>query len=437
MKKRRNWLKLIFIIIFTGIALVIDWPGGVHFKFEPLKIDWKVDPDIKEGLDLQGGSRIVYQADLSKVEGDAKTDAMNSLRNVIESRINSFGVTEPLIQTSQLGGESRLTVEMPGISDVQEAMDLIGKTAQLEFKEIGNEEEGEPISTGLTGNLLKRAAQEYDQNGSPVVSLEFNSEGAKKFEEITERNIGKPVAIYLDDQIVSAPNVNEKISGGKAQISGGFSLKEAKNLAIQLNAGALPVPIKVIEQRTIGASLGQEAIEKSIFAGVVGLVLVALFMIFYYRLPGLLSVIALTLYTLFVLAIFKIFPGGGITLNLAGVAAFVLSIGMAVDANVLIFERMKEELRAGKNLMIAVEAGFNRAWTSIRDSNVSSIITALILFIFGSGTIRGFAVVLIIGVLVSMLTAINVTRTFLRITVRFGFLSKAWMYLGHPRGEGK
>lgn len=434
MKKKRNWIKLVFIFLLAGAALVLDWPGGVNFKFDPLKIDWKINPDVKQGLDLQGGSRIVYQADLSKVESGAKTDAMNSLRNVIESRVNSFGVAEPLIQTSQLGGESRLTVEMPGVKDVQEAMDLIGKTAQLEFKEMGQDGK-DFVSTGLTGNYLKKATQDYDQNGTPIVSLEFNSEGAQKFEEITGRNVGKPVAIYLDQEIISAPNVNEKISGGRAQISGGFDLKEAKNLAIQLNAGALPVPIKVIEQRTVGASLGQEAIKKSIFAGAVGLILIAVFMTLYYRLPGLLAVVSLAFYALLSLAVFKIFPGGGITLNLAGVAAFVLSVGMAVDANVLIFERMKEELQSGKSLAVAVEAGFNRAWTSIRDSNISSIITALILFLFGSGTIRGFAVILIIGVLISMFTAINVTRTFLRTVSKYSFFQKPSFYLGSQKGE--
>ncbi len=406
------------------------WPGkGLHLVFKPLKIDWKApDFKIKEGLDLQGGTHIVYSADLSKIEGDKKKEAMESLKKVIENRINAFGVSEPVIQTTKLGSEDRLVVELPGVKDVQEAMDLIGKTAELEFKEGVNDPTAMPEGFGLTGKELKKATQTFDQStNQPNVSIEFTDEGAKKFEEATGRNVGKPIYIFLDGQILSYPTVNEKISGGKAVISGEFDIKEAKNLAIQLNAGALPVSVKIIEQRTVGATLGQEAIKKSLFAGIIGVILVMLFMALYYRLPGILADIALVLYTIFVLALFKIF---GITVTLAGVAAFILSVGMAVDANVLIFERMKEELRKGKSLSGSVETGFKRAWTSIRDSNIASIITASVLFMFGSGIIRGFAVVLIVGVLVSMFTAVNVTKTLLRLVIKKKIFSKSWMYLG-------
>jgi len=434
-RKRRNWIKVVFILLLLAGALIVVWPGkGVAFKFQPLKIDWK-SPDfkIKEGLDLQGGTHIVYSADLSKIGEDKKKEAMESLKKVIENRINAFGVSEPVIQTTKLGTEDRLVVELPGVKDVQEAMDLIGKTAQLEFQEGGPK--GAPKSFGLTGKDLQKASQTYDQNtNKPNVSIEFTSEGAKKFEEATARNVGKPIYIFLDGKILSAPNVNEKISGGRAVITGEFDLKEAKNLAIQLNAGALPVPVKIIEQRTIGATLGQEAIKKSLFAGILGVVLVMLFMALYYRLPGIIADIALIFYIIFVLALFKIL---GITVTLAGVAAFILSVGMAVDANVLIFERMKEELKQGKSLMSAVEAGFSRAWTSIRDSNSASIITASILFLFGSGIIKGFAVVLIIGVLVSMFTAVNVTRTLMRMVIKKKIFSNPGLYVGGIKEKSK
>lgn len=433
MKKRRNWIKVVLIAALLIIAVIIDWPGGFKLQYKPLKIDWKAPHfSIKQGLDLQGGTSITYKADLSKTPGNQQADAMSSLQKVIENRINAFGVKEPVIQTTQVGSEHRLVVELPGVSDVQQAMDLIGKTAQLEFKTLGPT--GEPQSIGLTGKDLKQATQVYDPNtNQPEISIEFSGDGAKKFEQATAQNVGKPIYIFLDGQVVSAPKVNEKISGGKAVISGQFTLKEAKNLAIQLNAGALPVPINVIQQQTVGATLGQTAIKESLFAGIVGVILVIAFMALYYRLPGLIADIALLLYSVFVLAIFKMF---GVTLTLAGVAAFILSIGMAVDANVLIFERMKEELHTGKSLASAVEVGFKRAWTSIRDSNLASIITASILFAFGSGMIRGFAVVLIIGVLVSMFTAVNVSRTLLRIVVRRKIFARPAFFLGASK-EGK
>ncbi len=434
MKKRRNWIKVVFILALLLVAVVIDWPGGLKIQYKPWKIDVKAPHfSIKQGLDLQGGTSITYKADLSKTPGNQQADAMSSLQKVIENRINAFGVKEPVIQTTKVGSENRLVVELPGVSDVNEAMDLIGKTAQLDFKTLGPT--GQPQSIGLTGKDLSQATQVYDPNtNQPEVSITFNGDGAKKFEAATAANVGKPIYIFLDGQVISAPKVNEKIAGGKAVISGQFTLKDAKNLAIQLNAGALPVPISVIQQQTVGATLGQTAIKESLFAGIVGVLLVMLFMALYYRLPGVIADIALLLYSVFVLAIFKVF---GVTLTLAGVAAFILSIGMAVDANVLIFERMKEELHSGKSLASAVEVGFKRAWTSIRDSNLASIITATILFAFGSGMIRGFAVVLIIGVLTSMFTAVNVSRTLLRIVVKRKIFTKSALYLGAPKEADK
>ncbi len=414
--------------LLLAAAIIVDWPGkGIHIVFKPLHIDIK-SPDfkVKQGLDLQGGTSITYNADLSKTPANEKQNAMNSLRSVIENRVNAFGVTEPVIQTTKMGSQDQINVELPGVKDVNQAMDLIGKTAQLDFQELGPK--GAPVSFGLTGKDLQSASQTFDPNtNQPEVSIVFNSDGSKKFEEATAQNVGKPIYILLDGQVISAPKVNEKISGGRAVITGQFSVKEAKNLAIQLNAGALPVPIHIAQQQTVGATLGQQAIKESLFAGILGVILVMLFMALYYRLPGLVADVALVLYAIFVLAIFKVLA---ITLTLAGVAAFILSIGMAVDANVLIFERMKEELHYGKSLNAAVETGFKRAWTAIRDSNLASIITASILFLFGSGTIKGFAVVLIIGVLVSMFTAVNVTRTLLRIIIKRKFLISPKLYLG-------
>lgn len=281
------------------------------------------------------------------------------------------------------------------------------------------DQQPEFVNTGLGGQHLRRATVVFDPNtGEPQVSLLFNDDGKQLFAEITKKNLQKPVAIYLDGQPISIPTVQQEITTGEAIISGTFNLVEAKQLAARLTAGALPVPITLISQQNIGASLGQESIERSFVAGLLGLVLVALFMILYYRLPGLLAVIALGIYTLLVLAIFKLWP---VTLTLAGIAGFILSIGMAVDANVLIFERMKEELRRGKAPSLAVDQGFRRAWLSIRDSNVSSLITCAILAWFGTSLVQGFAITLAIGILVSMFSAITITRTFLRL------IAGAWM----------
>lgn len=505
---------------------------------------------FKLGLDLQGGTELIYEADVSKVPTSDRSSAVEGVRDVIERRVNAFGVSEPLVQTNKTGDHWRVIVELAGIKDVKEAIRQIGETPLLEFKEEsapqaltseqrkamdeynqkakekaqnilkmalipqadfsllaqqfsedpGSQSKGGDLDwfgkgkmikefeeraftlktneitknlvqspfgyhiikkiderinekrepeikashilirtkserdfvlekepwkyTGLSGKQLKRAEVQFDPNtGFPQIGLEFNDEGKKLFSEITTRNVGKPVAIFLDKAPISIPRVEEPIREGKAVITGDFDLKEAKVLAQRLNAGALPVPIALLGQQTVGATLGKESLDKSLKAGLIGLIIVALFLILYYRLPGLLAVLALGVYTILVLAIFKLWP---VTLTLAGIAGFILSIGMAVDANILIFERLKEELKWGRPLSIALEESFKRAWTSIRDSNVSSLITCAILIWFGTSIVKGFAITLAIGILISMFSAITVTRTFMRLVVGEWTVQRLW-----------
>jgi len=515
-----------FIFLLTIFAAMVVWPSapGWFGKFK-----------VHLGLDLQGGTHLVYQADVSAMEGDEKRDGVEALRDVIERRVNAYGVSEPVVQTNFSGDNYRIIVELAGVKDANEAIAIIDKTPHLEFKLQGEpvieevvegEEEideikvqaqeilaralaGEDFSTlateysedpgsamnggdlgfvvrdvfvpefdeaifdqlqsdeiaseliesqfgyhiikkidqrlndqgevevhsahilfqkanadlanivweesGLSGRDVAKAQLSFQQNTqAPIVLLSFNDKGKDLFGQITTENVGKPIAIFLDGELISSPVVNEPIKDGQAQISGSFTIPEAKELVKNLNLGALPVPIELIGQTTIGASLGEESVNKSLLAGLIGLAAAALFMLVFYRLPGLLSVIALAIYTVLALAIFEIIP---ITMTLAGVAGFILSIGMAVDANILIFERTKEELRKGKSLNTAIENGFIRAWASIRDSNISSIITCIILAWFGTSIIKGFAITLAIGILVSMFSAITLTRTFLRMIV--------------------
>lgn len=390
---------------------------------------------IKLGLDLQGGTELVLQTKMDKINAPDRDSALESARQVIERRVNLYGVSESVVQSSKLGQDRRILVELPGIKDASAAANLVGKTAELEFREIPPSAEdeasksGKPLilfakPTGLTGADLKKASVTFGgsqgQSG-PEVQIEFTDQGAKKFADITKRNVGRPVAIFLDNVLVSAPVVQQEIIGGNAVISGNFTTQTAKELSIQLNAGALPVPIEIIQQRTIGATLGIQSVQRSLVAGLIGITTVMLFMIFYYGIYGVLADLALIIYTLLVLAIFRtgLFLIPPITLTLAGIAGFILSIGMAVDANILTFERMKEEIRSGKTGKVTLEHGFARAWTSIRDSNVSSLITASILYIFGSSVVRGFALTLAIGVLVSMFSAVVITRTFMRLLPRF------------------
>lgn len=436
----KNIRMLVFIIFLTAIFGYIALPSTlpVHINFPFLKVNKDIpvpslnvtvgnfhiarsfEPSL--GLDLQGGAHIVFEADTSKLPQQDRDNAMESVKNTIERRVNLFGATEPVIQTAKVGDQRRVIVEIPGVTDVNQAIDIIGKTAQLSFWEEGNlppelaTQSAQAMfskQTNLTGSDLRRATVTYDsRTGEPQVSLEFNDDGRKKFADITSQNIQKRLAIFLDNQVVTAPVVQQTITDGNAVITGQFTVDEAKQLALELNAGALPVPIHVIEQRNVGATLGAESIHKSITAAIIGLIIVMLFMAIYYGIAGILADAALIIYTIITLGLFELIP---ITLTLAGIAGFILSIGMAVDANILIFERMKEEMRWGKKRNSAIEAGFQRAWTSIRDSNISSLITSAILFYFGSGIIRGFALTLAIGIVVSLFSAIFVTRTFLRL----------------------
>ena len=404
----------------TAVLLLVFGIGVGYFIYSSEQPGQSFN--FKYGLDLAGGTHLVYHADTSEVEAQNVSDAMNSLRDVIERRVNLFGVSEPLVQVEKGGvgseGDNRLIVELPGVTDIQQAIDAIGKTPTLDFRlaiQVGTTTQY--VTTGLTGQYLENAQLEFGNgnraaiSNTPVILLTFTSEGGEKFKDITQKNVGTALGIFLDNQMISDPVIQEAIPGGKATITGSFTPEVAREIVRNLNFGALPVPISLLSSQTVGASLGSEALAASVFAGLIGLLLVAVFLIVWYRLPGLIAVLALVLYSALSLAVFKLIP---VTLTVAGLAGFILSIGMAVDANILIFERTKEELRHGKGLHDAITEGFKRAWTSIRDSNLSSIITGVILFwMGGTALIKGFALVFVIGVLISMFTAITVTRTFL------------------------
>ena len=399
---------------------------------------WVSDYPFKLGLDLNGGSHLVYQAEVSSTTSDI-SGAMQSLRDVIEKRINTFGVSEPIVQTETAnigGGETvhKLIVEIPGVTDPKEAIALIGQTPQLEFRiERKNPDKIDPallasttLSTTtiagmidaryekatLNGRYLKKASIQFDQkSGKPQVGLEFDETGTEMFAKLTGENIGKVIGIFLDGTPISLPVVNDAIKDGKAIITGTFGVSEARDLARNLNYGALPVKVDLIGTQSIGASLGVDALNAAVLAGEWGFLIVALFLILWYRLPGVVAVISLAIYTVIMLAIFKLLP---VVLTSAGLAGLILSIGMAVDGNILIFERMHEELKKGLSLNDGIREGFSRAWLSIRDSNLSSIITAVILYTLAtSALVKGFALVFLIGVLVSMFTAITVSRTLL------------------------
>ncbi len=536
-KTRLIFLSIIVLAVLAGLIvypkLPDNFPGSSFFS--------KFKPNL--GLDLQGGAHLVYQADFSAIEVEDEKSSLQGVRDVIEKRVNAFGVAEPLVQ---LSGQNRIIIELAGVFDIQEAISRIGATPLLEFKELEEKEpSGEEIieinkyndeqktkaeeilnrlktgedfaqlaqefsedpgskdsegiidftsqevlaeeyanaifdklspgqlndevvktqfgyhiikkleergegdnkevksqhillmtqsleiqsewkNTQLSGKQLKSSNVLYrDTTGEVQVGLEFNDEGKDLFAEITERNIDKPLAIFLDGEPITIPTVNEKIIGGNAVITGSFNLIEAKELSQRLNAGALPVPINLISQQTVGASLGKISLEKSLLAGLVGLIILALFMIAYYRLQGVFAVLALAIYALISLSIFELIP---VTLTLSGIAGFILSIGMAVDANVLIFERTKEELRAGQALLPAIETGFKRAWPSIRDSNFSSLITCFILYSFGASMVKGFALTLGIGIFVSMFSALVITKNFLRLSAKEKIEKHLWLF---------
>lgn len=431
-------LSLIILILGSGIALfVFKSEPRLNKNFANASLFLKNHP-FRLGLDLSGGTHLIYKADISLVPAGQVGDSMNALRDVIERRINIFGVSEPVVQVQHggfvSGAGEQLIIDLPGVTDVKQAVEMIGQTPLLEFKveapkdakpkeiEATIDKNGQVVvppidlnakyaSTELTGRYLKNATLEFDNNTrEPKVSLQFDDTGTKLFAQITKDNIGKTVAIFLDGAPISIPVVREEISSGQAVISGSFTPTEAKQLVGRLNSGALPVPITLLSTQTIGAILGDNAVNAGVKATIIGFLLVALFLILLYRLPGLIATISLCIFIAIILALFKLMP---VTLTAAGIAGFIISIGIAVDANVLIFERVKEELRSGKTITDSISAGFSRAWFSIRDSNISNFITAIILFWFGTSLIKGFALTLGMGVIVSMFSAITVTRIFL------------------------
>lgn len=423
----------VFIMAFRAVVvLVLGALIGYFVYATTINQDSKYP--FRLGLDLAGGSHLIYEADVSSIAPGEVSDLMGVLRDVIERRVNIFGVSEPIVQVEEssfVSGDQkeRLVVELPGVSDVDEAIKEIGKTPLLEFKLVDQEvlaaqnatgtdaaEANLYIDTGLTGRYLERAELVFGQSGpgglsnEPIVSIRFNDAGATLFEDITRAHVGDQLAIFLDGDVVSSPRINEAIAGGKAIISGNFTPDEARGLVQNLNFGALPVPITLASTQTIGASLGAEILQKGVRAGAIGLVLVIIFMLIWYRLPGAVAGVALLMYTVIMLALFKLIP---VTLTAAGLAGFILSVGMAVDANVLVFERMKEEYQSGKMSREAAREGFRRAWNAIRDGNITSILSAVVLFWFGTSIVKGFALVFGIGVVVSMVTALLVTRTLL------------------------
>lgn len=448
-----------FIRAFRALVILIAVAGLAFWVYQNT-VQPEADKPFKLGLDLAGGSHLVYEADVSNIDNAEVPELMSVLRDVIERRVNVFGVSEPIVQVESSSFVTdepveRLVVELPGVSDVGEAVAEIGRTPLLEFKlydeelaaqqetlrnleslgesatgseaEIGNVsingENTEAISqrlpfkdTGLTGRYLETAALEFAGGNSgqlsnePLVSVRFTDEGADLFAEITRNNVNKQLGIFLDGDLLSAPNINEPITGGTAIISGGFTAEEARALAQNLSFGALPVPIELQSTQTIGASLGAEVLDKGVQAGVYGLGFVLLFIVLWYRLPGLVAGVALLSYVTIMLALFQLIP---VTLTAAGLAGFVLSLGMAVDANVLVFERMKEEYAKGTASREAANVGFARAWSAIRDGNITSLLSAIILFWFGTSLVKGFALVFGIGVIMSMFTALVITRTLL------------------------
>ena len=400
---RKGALLRFFVVIAAIIvvfATTIGWLAG----------------SIRQGLDLQGGTHIVMQAEDTE-QNKVTIEAVNQVINIMQKRINEMGLTEPIIQRE---GGNRIIIELPGEKDPQKAIETIGKTAVLEFKN----EEG---TVCLTGEDLKDAREQMGQGQSPVVALQFTDAGGEKFAELTSANIGRHIGIYLDGELLTNPVVNDAITGGSAVITGQRTLDEAKDLAILLRSGALPVKVSVMEVRTVGPSLGQDSKDKSVMAFTIGLSLVVMFMLVMYRMAGFLADVALLVYVLILLGILSALHA---TLTLPSIAGVILSIGMAVDANILIFERFKEEIAAGKILRLAIQAGFKRAFTTIFDANMTVIITSAILFFLGSGTVKGFAFTLGLGVAVSMFTAITVSRTLLMLLINASWIHNPWWFGG-------
>ena len=440
----RNVSLLIGVIILALAALWVDLPTnpGIHIHLGPINFDR--DIRVHQGLDLQGGMQVLLEAELPEGQ-EIEAGAMEAVKVIVKNRVDALGVAEPLVQSQ---GDRRIIVELPGVEDPELAIATIRETGLLEFIDAGNtfvppdtvvattlggavaptEEITEtatvtptvPVppeqiySTVMTGKELDTVNVSLDQYGKPEIQFALKPDGARIFADFTSRNVGKFLCIVLDKRVISCPRINSAIPDGSAVITGKFTLEEARSLAIQLKYGALPVPLRIETTRSVGPTLGQDSVQKSVRAGAIGLCAVLFFMLIYYRLPGFLAALALIIYALLNFALFKLIP---VTLTLPGITGFLLSTGMAVDANILIFERMKEELRWGRSLGAAINAGFDRAWTSIRDSNLSTIITCVILYWFGSNfgasVVRGFAITLFIGVVISMFTAVTVTRTFI------------------------
>lgn len=402
--RRHPGLYLTIIIIVAIAAALFVYPKNWGAKVLP----WRL------GLDLVGGTHLVYQIDLSKVAAADQDSVIQGLRDVIEKRVNLFGVSEPQVYIAQTGNSAQLDVDLAGVKNVTDAINQIGETPLLDFAEVEqNGSSTQYVPTNLTGQYITGAQLTFNQTtGAPQVQITFNSDGTKIFGEITAANVGKPLAIFLDNNLIEAPTVDEAITGGTALISGNFTVDSAKTLVERFNAGALPAPITLVNQQTVSATLGNNSLKNMIFAAILGTLLVILFMLFYYRLFGFFAACSLIIYIALTLGIFKLI---GITMSLSGIAGFVLTIGMAVDANILTFERIKEEQKRGLPRTSAVEEGFRRAWPSIRDSNTSTIITAVILYYFTSSFVQGFALTLLIGVIVSLFSAITTTRLFLRV----------------------
>ncbi len=453
--QRRYTGWLIPIVILAAAAVYVVVPGtGLNFTLGDFTINETFT--VHEGLDLQGGLQVLLEADVPDCAA-VNAEAMQAARTIVERRVNALGLTEPLVQQQ---GACRIVVELPGATDPEQAIDTLKQTGLLEFVPLGAQflDEGTEIATDcadpskvdcgaqdgaprptptpaasgtvtdtaatpdlpqyhtlMTGAAL-RDATVTTQNGQVVVAFTLTDEGARIFGDFTSAHVGEALAIVLDKRVISAPRINSPITGGSGIIEGRFNVETANQLAIQLRYGALPVPLRVAQSREIGPTLGQDSVRKSAIAGIIGMTAVVLFMLLYYRLPGAIASLALFIYAVITFALFKLIP---VTLTLPGIAGFVLSVGVAVDANILIFERLKEELRGGKNLISAVDVGFNRAWPSIRDSNISTLITCAILFAFGNtfgaSIVKGFAITLALGVFVSLFTAILVTRTILHL----------------------
>ncbi len=448
MNKRKKTIRIFWIIVtITLFCLLINFPKQLPLKINLGKINWEhtlyrpefklgnftlnKNIDLKYGLDLAGGSSLLFDIDTSKIPPSELANALESLKSNIERRINLFGVNETLIQINKQQDRYRLKIDLPGVEDINDAIDLIGTTAQLNFYGVIDDQlfteattsadfQKSIKDTNLNGSHLKISSVEINPNNSqPEVAIEFNDEGSKLFSQATKEFLNKRIVILLDNQILTAPTVNTVITEGKASISGSFDSQSAKKLSTQLNAGALPLPIKLIQPSQIGATLGKDSLNKGIFAGIIGLSLVAIFMVANYGKVGLIADIGLIIYALITLTLYRLIP---VTLTFPGIVGFILSIGMAVDSNILIFERLKEEVRLGKDWNIALETAFGRAWDSIKDANTCTIITGFILFnpfnwtfLSSSGMIRGFAVTLILGIFTGIFTGVFVTRNLLRV----------------------